>query len=178
LPWWSASPAVPRRVGPPIPVVRWHLTCFTGEDSGALVFISPDGMPLRHANFRRRVWLPAIRDAKVPPVHFHDLRHTGNTLAARARGQPPRADGADGPRQRTRRADLPALQQRGPAPDRRQSQPARPGGAEAGQQAIGHTTGTEPETGLVIIASESPETRSHQRRKGCARARVERATCC
>jgi integrase len=67
-----------------IPIIRWHLACFTGEDSAALVFTSPAGMPLRHTNFRRRVWLPALRDAKLPTIHFHDLRHTGNTLAARA----------------------------------------------------------------------------------------------
>jgi integrase len=30
------------------------------------------------------VWLPALRRAEVPVVHFHDLRHTGNTLTAAA----------------------------------------------------------------------------------------------
>ena len=33
-------------------------------------------------NFRQRVWLPALRAAALPVIHFHDLRHTGNTLAA------------------------------------------------------------------------------------------------
>jgi integrase len=59
-----------------IPVIRWHLACFAEPGDEALVFTSPGGMPLHHSNFRRRVWLPAI--------HFHDLRHTGNTLAASA----------------------------------------------------------------------------------------------
>ena len=31
-------------------------------------------------NFRRRVWLPALKQAAVPAIHFRDLRHTGNTL--------------------------------------------------------------------------------------------------
>ena len=41
-------------------------------------------MPLHHSNFRRRVWLPALTSAGLPAIHFHDLRHTGNTLAASA----------------------------------------------------------------------------------------------
>jgi len=45
------------------------------------VFTSPEGAPLRR-NFRQRVWLPALRAAALPVIHFHDLRHTGNTLAA------------------------------------------------------------------------------------------------
>jgi len=48
------------------------------------VFTSPTGGPLRHTNFRRRVWLDALKDAGLPSMPFHDLRHTGNTLAATA----------------------------------------------------------------------------------------------
>jgi integrase len=36
---------------------------------------------LRRNNFRV-LWAKACRDAGLPGVHFHDLRHTGNTLAA------------------------------------------------------------------------------------------------
>ena len=43
-----------------------------------------EGKPLRHSNFRYRVWLPAVRKAGLTGIHFHDLRHTGNTLAASA----------------------------------------------------------------------------------------------
>jgi transposase len=50
-------------------------------DSDALVFTSPAGHPLRHASFRRRVWLPAL-SATGLDFHLHDLRHTGNNLAA------------------------------------------------------------------------------------------------
>jgi integrase len=39
---------------------------------------------LWHANFRQRVWLPALQAAGLPLIHFHDLRHTGNNLAADA----------------------------------------------------------------------------------------------
>ncbi len=41
-------------------------------------------MPLQHSRFRQRVWLPALTAAGLTGVHFHDLRHTGNTLAANA----------------------------------------------------------------------------------------------
>lgn len=30
------------------------------------------------------VWLPALKAAGLPAIHFHDLGHTGNTLAANA----------------------------------------------------------------------------------------------
>jgi integrase len=67
-----------------IPVIRWHLACFAEDGDEGLVFTSPTGTPLHHSNFRRRVWLPALASAKLPAIHFHDLRHSGNTLAASA----------------------------------------------------------------------------------------------
>jgi PIN like domain/Phage integrase family len=45
---------------------------------------------LPRSNFRRRVWLPATEAVGVPGFRFHDLRHTGATLAA-ATGAPLRA---------------------------------------------------------------------------------------
>jgi integrase len=66
------------------PVLQWHLTCFAQDGDEGLVFTSPTGMPLRHSNFWRRVWQPALKKAGLSSVHFHDLRHTGNTLAASA----------------------------------------------------------------------------------------------
>jgi integrase len=44
----------------------------------------PEGKTLRYDNFRHRVWYPALAAAGLPRVHFHDLRHTGNQLAADA----------------------------------------------------------------------------------------------
>jgi integrase len=66
------------------PVVRWHLSCFAEPDENGLVFVGPAGALLRRQNFRQRVWLPALRKAGLPTVHFHDLRHTGNNLTATA----------------------------------------------------------------------------------------------
>jgi integrase len=67
-----------------IPAVQWHLSCFALPGDQGLVFTSPSGQPLKHENFRRRYWLPALKAAGLADMHFHDLRHTGNTLAATA----------------------------------------------------------------------------------------------
>ena len=67
-----------------IPVVRWHLGCFAQPGDEGLVFTSPTGKPLRHSHFRQRAWLKALSTAGLADFHFHDLRHSGNTLAAGA----------------------------------------------------------------------------------------------
>ena len=64
-----------------------HLDTFTQPEADALVFTSPQGMPLRHANFRRRAWRSAL-DAAGLNIHLHDLRHTGNQLVAEAGANP------------------------------------------------------------------------------------------
>ena len=64
--------------------VAQHLSQFVGEKDDALVFTSPAGPPMRHSNVYRRAWLPAVRTVGLVGVHFHDLRHTGNTLTADA----------------------------------------------------------------------------------------------
>jgi integrase len=54
-----------------------------GLDS--LVFTGSRGGVLRRSNFRRTVkWSQAVEAIGVPGLHFHDLRHTGNSLAAAA----------------------------------------------------------------------------------------------
>jgi integrase len=74
---------------PPVilPDVRSHLDTHTLPGPGSLLFTSPAGKPMRHGNFRRRVWLPALASAGVD-VHLHDLRHTGNGLVAEAGANP------------------------------------------------------------------------------------------
>jgi integrase len=64
--------------------IRDHLDRQPGQADNALVFTSPAGLPLRHTNFRRRFWLPALTAAGLPPTRFHDLRHTGNAFTADA----------------------------------------------------------------------------------------------
>ncbi|WP_336318194.1 tyrosine-type recombinase/integrase [Streptomyces lavendofoliae] len=58
-----------------------HLFEYSGAGRNGLVFIGPRGGMLRRNNFRR-IWLRALPQAGLGDVHFHDLRHTGNTLAA------------------------------------------------------------------------------------------------
>ncbi|MGH3356614.1 MAG: tyrosine-type recombinase/integrase [Nocardioidaceae bacterium] len=48
------------------------------DDREALMFTSPDGLPLRHQNFMRRVWYPACSAAGVSATP-HDLRATHAT---------------------------------------------------------------------------------------------------
>jgi integrase len=65
-----------------LPAMRQHVLEHARPGDEGLIFTSPKGRPLWHSDFRRRVWLPALREARVPIIHFHDLRHTGNQLAA------------------------------------------------------------------------------------------------
>jgi integrase len=59
------------------------LSAFVGLGSGALVFTAPSGTPLRRRNFNRAVgWSHVVEAIGAPSLHFHDLRHTGNTFAA------------------------------------------------------------------------------------------------
>jgi integrase len=64
--------------------IRAHLDRTPDQTGDALVFTSPAGLPLRHTNFRRRFWVPALTAAGLPPTRFHDLRHTGNAFTADA----------------------------------------------------------------------------------------------
>ena len=65
-----------------VPELRWHLECFAQADGdGGLVFIGPLGGRLRRSNFRK-FWHKAREAVGLPGLHFHDLRHTGNTMAA------------------------------------------------------------------------------------------------
>jgi integrase len=66
------------------PVVRWHLSRFAQDSEDGLIFVGPNGGLLRRGNFRQRVWVKALKHAGLPPMHFHDLRHTGNHLTAAA----------------------------------------------------------------------------------------------
>jgi integrase len=71
--------------------IAQHLSRHGTDDLQGLVFRSPEGTPLRHSNFRRRVWLPAVGAADVPEgLRIHDLRHTCAALLI-AEGAHPKA---------------------------------------------------------------------------------------
>ena len=64
------------------PDLARHLAAFATGGPDDLVFVSPEGSPLRHGNFRRRCWLPLLARTGLAGIHFHDLRHTGSDLSA------------------------------------------------------------------------------------------------
>ena len=53
-----------------VPDLRAHLDGL--GQAAALVFTCPDGQPLRHSNFYRRVWMPALTATGLVGTHFHD----------------------------------------------------------------------------------------------------------
>jgi integrase len=70
----------------PIPSVivadlRSHLDRFSEKGDAGLVFVGERGAMLRRGGFRR-IWLRALKRAGLVGIRFHDLRHTGSTLAA------------------------------------------------------------------------------------------------
>jgi integrase len=72
---------------PPIilPLLKAHVSRFVPDHPDALVFAGPSKRrpPLRRNNFRKLVkWTEAVESIGANGLHFHDLRHTGNTLAA------------------------------------------------------------------------------------------------
>lgn len=64
-----------------VPELADHIDRYAERDAHGLVFVGLKGAPLRRTNFRP-VWLRACAAANVTGYHFHDLRHTGGTLAA------------------------------------------------------------------------------------------------
>ena len=80
------SKAGVRTVSLPAGVVQLlaeHVAAYVGEAGDALVFTGPQGRALRRSNFNGLVgWKAAVAAIGVPGLTFHDLRHTGATLAA------------------------------------------------------------------------------------------------
>jgi integrase len=70
--------AFPREIAPEL---KWHLECFAQAGDNGLVFVGPKGGRLRRSNFRK-FWNRARAAIGLDELHFHDLRHTGNTMAA------------------------------------------------------------------------------------------------
>ncbi|MFF5211613.1 tyrosine-type recombinase/integrase [Streptosporangium sp. NPDC000396] len=58
-----------------------HLEKFAEPGENGRVFTDPKGGPLKHSGFRR-TWNKTRKAVGLPDLHFHDLRHVGNTLAA------------------------------------------------------------------------------------------------
>ena len=65
-------------------VTREHLAEFRPSDPDDLIFKGPKGAALRRNDFYQSArWPECVAEAGLPEgFRFHDLRHTGNTLAA------------------------------------------------------------------------------------------------
>jgi integrase len=63
-----------------------HMAGFVGPAEDALIFTGPKGATPRRGNWRVSVdWACQVKAAGLPAgFHFHDLRHTGNDLAAQS----------------------------------------------------------------------------------------------
>jgi integrase len=62
-----------------------HMDRYVGVADDALVFTGYKGAALRRSNLNKLIrWSEAVVGVGRPGLHFHDLRHTGNTLAAGA----------------------------------------------------------------------------------------------
>lgn len=66
-----------------IPYLVAHLNKYVRADDDALVFPGIKGGPMRRSGFNKITnWKHVVAALGMPTLHFHDLRHTGNTLAA------------------------------------------------------------------------------------------------
>ncbi|MEV5570697.1 site-specific integrase [Spirillospora sp. NPDC052269] len=66
-----------------VPDLIKHLEKYTAEPSDALIFTGVKGGPLRRSGFNKITrWSHVVSAMGVAGLHFHDLRHTGNQLAA------------------------------------------------------------------------------------------------
>jgi integrase len=66
-----------------MPDVIAHLAKHTAPENDALVFTGLRGGPLRRSGWNKATgWPHVVASIGAEGLHFHDLRHTGNTLAA------------------------------------------------------------------------------------------------
>lgn len=64
-----------------LPELVTYLEQFTPSGDDSLAFVGPKNGPLRRPNFSR-AWRDATESSGLTGFHFHDLRHTGNHIAA------------------------------------------------------------------------------------------------
>jgi integrase len=66
-----------------VQALREHIAIYVQDEPGALMFRGAKDGPLRRSGFNTRTrWVDAVKEMGLPGLHFHDLRHTGNMLAA------------------------------------------------------------------------------------------------
>lgn len=67
-----------------LPLMRAHLAAHAQAGSDGLLFPTARGEQHRAPTFHKNYWRPARERIGKPELRFHDLRHTGSTLAAEA----------------------------------------------------------------------------------------------
>ncbi|NBE82407.1 tyrosine-type recombinase/integrase [Micromonospora rubida] len=66
-----------------VDVLRDHLAAEVDDNPEAHVFTTESGRPIWRGNLNKLIkWKATVARIGQPNLHFHDLRHTGNTLAA------------------------------------------------------------------------------------------------
>lgn len=91
-----------------MPDIQVHLDAHVKEWPHSFAFTTEGGKTIWRGNFNKIVkWRKIVAEVGRPGLHFHDLRHAGNTLAAQTGDQPAGPHGAHGPRHPPSRPDLP-----------------------------------------------------------------------
>ncbi|MEU4696708.1 tyrosine-type recombinase/integrase [Nonomuraea dietziae] len=71
---------IPRKI---VPILREHMETYVKDDPAALMFPGAKGGPIRRSGSNTRTrWVDVVAEMGLSGLHFHDLRHTGNMLAA------------------------------------------------------------------------------------------------
>jgi integrase len=68
-----------REQGGKLPITKLP-SQFASDDNVRLVFAEPDGSPADLDNFRRSKFYKYLKEANVPHIRFHDIRHTFASL--------------------------------------------------------------------------------------------------
>ncbi|MGI9016687.1 MAG: tyrosine-type recombinase/integrase [Euzebya sp.] len=66
---------------PLVPAIKHHLDTYAEPGRDGIVFVGEKGAPIDRSHWNRR-WVKARRAIGRDDLRFHDLRHTGNTIAA------------------------------------------------------------------------------------------------
>lgn len=67
-----------------LPTITQHMNTYVKDQPDAFVFTTENGKVIWRGNFNKLVkWRGTVASIGAVGLHFHDLRHTGNVLAAR-----------------------------------------------------------------------------------------------